>query len=403
MKRKVLILSGAHICHNPRVVKEADALSEAGTEVEVLGMNFLPHLIEEDRELVRGKKWKYTAVPGPLDPAMGRKSFRYRLKRKLANLLAEKTGIQTTAQLGGWRKDLLREALARKPDLAIAHSATTLWVARELMKRETKVAVDFEDWFSKEHVAIAWHPDRVVARLEREVLTGASYATCTSEAMAEAIGKVYGRRPEVIYNAFPLAEAPEPAAEPGPEGPKMLWISQALGPGRGLELLAEALGHCEPKFTVTLVGNPQGNYAKKLYSRFPSAWRKKVKIQKQLKNSEVLKIIANHHVGLALEQNNTDNHDLTVSNKLLQYLLCGLAVAATDTAGQKEIAIQAGDAIQVCGTEDPAGLAKILYGWAANPASLQKARALARKLALEKYCWEIEAKKMPALSPPKSS
>jgi glycosyltransferase involved in cell wall biosynthesis len=221
--------------------------------------------------------------------------------------------------------------------------------------------------------------------------------------MAEAIGKVYGRRPEVIYNAFPLAEAPEPAAEPGPEGPKMLWISQALGPGRGLELLVEALGHCEPNFTVTLVGNPQGDYEKGLRSRIPPAWKGRVVLQKQCKDREVLKFIAKHHVGLALEQKNTVNHDLTVSNKILQYLLCGLTVAATDTTGQKEIAIQAGDAIQVCGTEDPAGLAKILYGWAANPASLQKARALARKLALEKYCWEIEVKKMPALSPPKSS
>ncbi|NCY22126.1 glycosyl transferase family 1, partial [bacterium] len=178
--RKVLILSGVHPCHNPRVVKEADALSEAGMEVEVLGMSFLPHLVEEDRELVRRKKWKYTAVPGPLDPRMGKKSFRYRLKRKLANLLAEKTGTQTAAQLGGWRKDLLREAQTRNADLTIAHSPATLWVARELMKSRRKVAVDFEDWFSQEHVAKAWHPDRVVARLERDVLAGVSHATCTS-------------------------------------------------------------------------------------------------------------------------------------------------------------------------------------------------------------------------------
>ena len=395
--KKVLILSGSHPCHNPRVVKEADALSAAGMEVEVLGMNFLPHLIEEDRDLVRGRKWKYTAVPGSLDPGMGGKSFRYRLSRRLANLLAEKTGIQSAAQLGGWRKDLLREALSRNADLAVAHSVSTLWVAKELMKRGRKVAVDFEDWFSREHVATPWHPDQVVARLEREVLTVASHATCTSDAMAEAIAQAYGRRPEVVYNAFPLAEAPEPAPEPGPEGPKVLWISQALGPGRGLELLAEALGRCEPKFTVTLVGNPQGNYAETLFGRIPPAWRGRVVLQKQIKDREVLKIIAQHHIGLALEQKQPLNRDLTVTNKILQYLLCGLAVVATDTKGQREVAVRAAGAVQLCGAEDPAGLAKNLNVWAEDLASLQNARVLARKAAEERYCWENETPKLVSL------
>jgi len=265
------------------------------------------------------------------------------------------------------------------------------------MKSRRKVAVDFEDWFSQEHVAKAWHPDRVVARLERDVLAGVSHATCTSEAMAEAIGQAYGRRPEVVYNAFPMAEAPEPAAEPGPEGPKVLWISQALGPGRGLDLLAEALGRCEPKLTVTLVGNPQGNYAETFSGRIPPGWRKRVVFQKQLKDREVLKFIAKHNVGLALEQKNTVNHDLTVSNKLLQYLLCGLAVAATDTAGQREIAAQAGDAMQVCGTKDSDALAKILNDWSRDPVLLKKAGIQARKAAMTKYCWEKEKRRLVSL------
>ena len=395
--KKVLILSGSHPCHNPRVVKEADALSEMGMKVEVLGMNFLPHLIEEDRELVRDRKWKYTAVPGPLHPGMGGKSFRYRLSRRVANLLAAKTGIQTAAQLGGWRKDFLREAHTRNADLTIAHSPATLWVAGELMKRGRKVAVDFEDWFSREHTETSWHPDRVIARLEREVLQGAAHATCTSKAMAEAIGRAYGRSPEIVYNAFPLAEAPEPAPEPGPEGPKVLWISQALGPGRGLELLAEALRQCEPKLSVTLVGNPQGSYAEMLSGLIPPAWRGRVVLQKQLKDREVLRFIAQHHIGLALEQKQPPNRDLTATNKILQYLMCGLAVAATDTKGQREIAAQAAGAIELCGVEDPARLAKILNGWAADPAVLWKARAQSRKAAVEKYCWEKEGAQLTRL------
>lgn len=376
------------------MVKEADALAGAGLDVEVLGMNTLTHLIEEDRELVRGRKWKYTAVPGPLDPKNRGKTFRYRLSRRVANLLAETTGVQTEAQLGGWRKDLLREAMARRADLTIAHSAATLWVAKELMKRGRKAAVDFEDWFSREHEKAPWHPDKVVARLEKEVLDGASHATCTSKAMAEAIGREYGRWPEVIYNVFPLADAPEPAPEPGPEGPKVLWISQVTGPGRGLEFLARALNQCAPEFTVSLVGDTQGSYEEKLRSQLPDAWQKRVSFQRQVKSGEVLGLVGKHHIGLALEKVSPESRDLTVTNKILQYLLCGLAVMATRTKGQEEVAGISKGAVELVGQEDVRELAEALMKWSRDKKALQRAREQARKAAKERFCWEVESRKL---------
>lgn len=365
-------------------------LSAAGHEVEVLGMNTLPHLVEEDIQLVRGRKWKYTAVPGPLDPLNQGKTFRYRVSRRMANELAARTGIQTAAQLGGWRRDFLIEALARNADLTVAHSAVTLWVVRELMRRGRKVAVDFEDWFSREHEKAPWHPDKVIAKLEKEVLAGASHATCTSEAMAEAIGKAYGRKPEVVYNVFPLAGAPKPAPEPGPDGPKVLWISQALGPGRGLETLVEALQFCEPKFGVTLTGNPQGNYQADLKTRIPAVWRNRVFFQKQVKDQEVLAHIAKHHIGLALEVRSPEARDLTVSNKMMQYLLCGLAVVATETKGQTEIAQQAESAVRLVRQGNAKGLAEILIAWSNDKSKLAVSREQARKKAKERFCFEKE-------------
>jgi hypothetical protein len=62
--------------------------------------------------------------------------------------------------------------------------------------------------------------------------------------------------------------------------------------------------------------------------------------------------------------------------------------------GQREIAVQAEGAVQVCGAEDPAGLAKILNRWATDSASLKMARVQARKVAIKKYCWEKEAQKV---------
>lgn len=376
------------------MVKEADALAEAGHQAEVLGMNTLPHLVEEDREMVHGRKWKYTALSGPLDPANRGKTLRYRLSRRIANELAARTGIQTAAQLGGWRKDLLREALTRKADLTVAHSAATLWVAKQLMKQGRKVAVDFEDWFSREHEKAPWHPDRLIAGLEQEVLAGASHATCTSEAMAEAIREAYGRKPEVIYNVFPLTDAPQPAPEPEPEGPKVLWISQALGPGRGLELLADALAYCEPTFKVTLAGNSQGNYQKELEKRIPQAWKGRVQFQGQVKDCEVMALVARYHIGLALEKIRPENRHLTVTNKILQYLLCGLAVVATETKGQHEIARFCPQAVRLVDQGSAPGLASALMDWSLDPRGLATCRHQARQVATHRFCWEKESKKL---------
>ena len=61
----------------------------------------------------------------------------------------------------------------------------------------------------------------------------------------------------------------------------------------------------------------------------------------------MLSRIAEHDIGFAGEQNYCRSRDLTVTNKILHYLLGGLAVIASDTAGQRQIAAQAGEAVRV--------------------------------------------------------
>ena len=59
MKRRVLILSGTQLSANPRVVKEANALSEAGHSVEVVGGLFDSGLDERERAIHETKPWHY--------------------------------------------------------------------------------------------------------------------------------------------------------------------------------------------------------------------------------------------------------------------------------------------------------------------------------------------------------
>jgi glycosyltransferase involved in cell wall biosynthesis len=113
-----------------------------------------------------------------------------------------------------------------------------------------------------------------------------------------------------------------------------------------------------------------------------------------VKSEEVLGLVGKFHIGLALEKLKPESRNLTVTNKILQYLLCGLAVVATKTRGQEEVAQAAKGAVRLVEQGDENQLAEVLTGWARNAEELQQARQAARKAAEEKFCWEVEARKL---------
>ena len=72
---KINIISGSQLCNNPRVVKEAEALSEAGHEVEVFSSVLKAEEIGLEMALHQEKNWKLTPV---LDNSI--QSIRQRLR-----------------------------------------------------------------------------------------------------------------------------------------------------------------------------------------------------------------------------------------------------------------------------------------------------------------------------------
>src|SRR5271169_4880418 len=59
MKRWRICLVGAtHPCHNPRLVREADTLTEAGHQVRVVAPCFVVALAERDEVLMRRRRWR---------------------------------------------------------------------------------------------------------------------------------------------------------------------------------------------------------------------------------------------------------------------------------------------------------------------------------------------------------
>jgi glycosyltransferase involved in cell wall biosynthesis len=105
-------------------------------------------------------------------------------------------------------------------------------------------------------------------------------------------------------------------------------------------------------------------------------------------NEELASRLAEHDIGFAGEQNYCRSRELTVTNKILHYLLGGLAVVASDTAGQREVAMQAGGAVTLYEPGNPASLAQALRRLIDSPDGLARAKAASLQAAQQTFCWE---------------
>src|SRR5262249_9499495 len=152
------------------------------------------------------------------------------------------------------------------------------------------------------------------------------------------------------------------------------WFSQTIGPGRGLEDLLAALPQVAYPAEIHLRGNPVAGFARWLADRTPEAWRGGIFLHDVVPNQKLLSRIAEHDIGFASEMNFCRTRDLTVTNKLLQYLLAGLAVVASDTAGQREVAEQAGDAVLLYPSGEPRALAAQLNALLGSSERLVRAK-----------------------------
>jgi glycosyltransferase involved in cell wall biosynthesis len=219
------------------------------------------------------------------------------------------------------------------------------------------------------------------------------YASCPSRVLSEALAKEYGGKPPIVlYNAFPWTDR---NAIDGRYKDRrdtaiasICWYSQTLGPGRGIEDLVGAMPLLKYDAEIHLRGHSAPGMVDWIRGRIPERWRQRVFFHPLVANEELLSRIAEHDIGFAGEIPYCRSRDLTVTNKILHYLLGGLAVVASDTAGQREVAMQADDAVALYQPGNPAALANALDGLLASHALLAQAKSTALQIARDFLCWE---------------
>src|SRR5262245_25744180 len=95
-KMSVALVTGGHLCHNPRVIKEASALQNEGYDVEVLGGWIDSRLKARDKELMAKVKFRYRPLCDLTEQPASR--LWLRVRGRLASMLHSITGFETHFQ-----------------------------------------------------------------------------------------------------------------------------------------------------------------------------------------------------------------------------------------------------------------------------------------------------------------
>lgn len=371
----ICIFTQSPLCRAPRVVKEANVYARAGYKVTVFGLWSDPDLLKKDRRLLEATI-QYKAGVDLLD-VTSFKARKIRIVRRIGRELVKGLQIETMAALGYDFKGYLTRLKNEAADLYIGHEELSMALAEQLIKEGKNVAFDFEDWHSMDLLPKdrAYRPLRLIERLERFILTNATYTYTTSQAMALAMCDKYNTKPaKVIYNSFPASERnviTEGAHKDRMDLklPSLYWFSQVISEGRGLELLFQALKLTKTPCQLHLRGHVAPAYRDFLKSNVPP--HVQLFLHEVVPYHVLLSRIMEHDLGIAFEEDYPENKNLTISNKIFHYLQAGVAVLATETAGQKEIANRALKAV-CTSTDNPNIMAAKIDGILADTSILEQ-------------------------------
>lgn len=345
MKKKILFISTANLTTNPRILKEIKLAISLNYDVQFLGFNMNNWSDEIEKNYIH----TLSNVATLHYINAGRKPFLPWVISSVTEIGLRKifflfsTSLKANAYASNKRSFLLQQWFHKnKPtaDLIVAHTLGTLYpVYCYSKKNNIPFAFDVEDYHPGEkiHNDINNEHQRRIFLL-RQLLPFAKYISCAAPLIELQIRRtILGERNSsnifTVNNCFSQKEFIVPIANSNTDKLKLVWFSQNISFGRGLELILPLLKQFEEKISVTLIGNIDERFYQSVITKFLSF----TKVEKPLTQIALNKKLAEFDIGLALEDTNADeNRDICLTNKIWSYFQAGLYILATKTKAQEK-------------------------------------------------------------------
>jgi hypothetical protein len=394
----ICLITSGHISTTPRLVKNADALVEAGYRVHVIAGVPFPPAGALDAEILADAKWDYTPAAYRSGPgAFGRKASRL-LSRKLASIW-KSSGTLTAARAHFAGTGFMAKAAARIPaQLYLGHCLAALPVAaKAAQRRNCPYGFDIEDYHDAETEGAISDPveRRIRQILQSRLLRGCAILTCAAPLIGSKYAASYGVDPQVVLNVFPLSQSPRVPIRPLPiseQRPAIFyWFSQTVGPDRGLEAAIAVMSKMRTPSELHVRGFVSPDYSASLQSTASRhGLKRRVSFLPPASPNEMARLAATADLGLSLEQSHPTNRDICLTNKIFVYLLAGIPQLLSNTKGQTALAPQLGDAAILGDLKRVEDTARQIDTFFDDSALVSNARNAALRLARLRFCWDLE-------------
>lgn len=364
--KQLLFLTTNNLATNPRLVKEvqlalqlkhkvtivmfklnnwSDAKSmELRTELLSICNNDKAYLNIIEIEAIPNNKLKWIYL-GVLEKLAKKISGYFAKHIKLNALANNKRSLQ-----------IYKEArkIKEKPDVICAHNMGTLYPASKLsILWQVPFIFDVEDYHPGETVST----DEETARkrtefLMQSLLPKAKSITFASPLIGDYTLDLINNHDStaVVLNGFNDKEfnllSQTEAHKEKKEGVlKLVWFSQKISFGRGLEQLFKALHLIsetdkKAKISLTLIGELDSNFETQEIMKIREREKSSnlcLTIKEPLGQKELHAILSQFDIGLALEFNSRDlNRQICLTNKIITYAQAGLYILATNTKAQEQ-------------------------------------------------------------------
>ena len=355
-----------------RVWKEARSLASAGYRVKLIGCKY---------ELARTRRRRENGIDVveiPLGTRAGRVSL---LGRGVTLARVSMAVLGTRAQAyhahnihvgpAAWAASKLR-------------SARLVYDAHELYAESTSQGV-----LGRISGLVAKSVENFVVRRSDAVIT-------TNDSRADQLRKRYGRNDVSVLANVPLRVDEVIPLDPGyPEGvPVVLYQGGIYARSRAFREVIAAVARLQVHLVIIGFGRDEDL---KLVLRWAAedGVAARVHLLPPRPFDELVRTAAAASVGLVPVKADNLSNFLGDTNKLFEYLMAGLPVAASDLPEIRAVATQGDPPVgELFDPNSPASIAEAVTRILEDPARYDLRRKEARRLALERFNWNLEERRL---------
>ncbi len=382
---RVCVVTSYPAVAEPRAPRHVIAATMAFPTSEVVFVDMAPRGTTNpcDPELLKDRRLRRITVEFPTRKSGISKLLLRKVKAAISRVAFARFGVLGEGVFGTTTLGLTRLLKTIPADVYIAHNIETLLpVMRAAETWGAAVVFDCMEYYSDMGEGQQTIDTAAAHALQAKYLPQCALVLASSGLMAKALSEEYGiRLPLAAYNVPPAA-AELPARKGG--GVNLYWRNSVIGFGqRGLEDALEALTLLPSHVRLYLQGRQTPESSAALAARVRELELSgRVNLLPPYLPHEAVQCAAPYDIGLCLERKGPRNHDLTVSNKMFDYHMAGLAVIATDLPALADTLNRSGGGL-LCKPGDPTSLASAIKRIMSSPEYLAEFQSSARRFALE--------------------